>query len=53
MELWGENLVADVTSKKIARSEREMATPLSLLPSVEPGISILDLLTMRSVPKFV
>lgn len=52
LELWGENLVTDVTSKKkISRSEREMTTPLFLLRSVELGISIrdLDLLTIGLV----
>ena len=52
LELWGENLVTDVTSKKkIGRSEREMTTPLFLLRSVELGISIrdLDLLTIGLV----
>ena len=51
LELWGENLVTDVTSKKISRSEREMTTPLFLLRRVELGISIrdLDLLTIGLV----
>lgn len=52
LELWGDNMLTDVTAKKrIGRSEREMTTPLFLLRCVELGISVrdLDLLTIGLV----
>lgn len=51
LELWGSNLITDVTSKKQNRSSREMTTPLFLLRCTEIGISIadLDLLTIGLV----
>ena len=51
LELWGTNMLTDIESKRISRSEREMTTPLFLLRCIEIGISVsdLDLLTVGLV----